>query len=376
MAEVAFNNFLRGLGAGRQIRRENRLEQLGQSLQSQTNAPGANALLALGRIGQGLQFQGQQADRTARAEKDKQARMRDFGIRAAKFAQGIESLPEDQREGAHLAGIGPFVQEGRDLGLDVDETFDADSNRALAAQLGPVPGAGQGERLVQTIGPDGKPVFTPQSQAAGKQAFSAPLVTINQAKAPSGFTFKDPSDPSKGVDPLKGGPADPKRPELRSKASSALLAFEQQASVVDQNIDLAIKQIDEAVIPVTGIFSLAEAVPGTPQFDLATKLETIRSNIGFDKLQDMRANSPTGGALGQVSNLENQLLQAVQGSLKQGQTAKQLKRNLLRIKKLRAELMKERKKAFEKDFGGGQTAQPAPATKRFIENDDGTFTEQ
>jgi hypothetical protein len=33
----------------------------------------------------------------------------------------------------------------------------------------------------------------------------------------------------------------------------------------------------------------------------------------------MRANSPTGGALGQVSNIEINLLQAVQGTLDQGQ---------------------------------------------------------
>ena len=72
----------------------------------------------------------------------------------------------------------------------------------------------------------------------------------------------------------------------------------------------------------------------TQQKDLRETLDTIKANIGFDKLQDMRANSPTGGALGQVSEFENRLLQAVQGSLDQSQSAAQLKQNLEQVKQM------------------------------------------
>jgi hypothetical protein len=47
---------------------------------------------------------------------------------------------------------------------------------------------------------------------------------------------------------------------------------------------------------------------GTDYKKLYDRINTIRTNIGFDKLQQMRADSPTGGALGQVSDMENQML--------------------------------------------------------------------
>ena len=44
-------------------------------------------------------------------------------------------------------------------------------------------------------------------------------------------------------------------------------------------------------------------------------LEAIRANIGFDRLSSMRRESAHGGAVGQVSNFEQRLLQAAMGSL-------------------------------------------------------------
>jgi len=61
--------------------------------------------------------------------------------------------------------------------------------------------------------------------------------------------------------------------------------------------------------------------------------ETIRSNIGFDRLQRMREESPTGGALGQVAVQELNALQASLGSLKTSQSDDQLIRNLERLEK-------------------------------------------
>ncbi len=51
-------------------------------------------------------------------------------------------------------------------------------------------------------------------------------------------------------------------------------------------------------------YDLFKSVPLTSERELAAKISTIQSNLAFDKLQDIRDNSPTGGALGQVSNIE------------------------------------------------------------------------
>ena len=45
-------------------------------------------------------------------------------------------------------------------------------------------------------------------------------------------------------------------------------------------------------------------IPGTPAYDTNAQIETVISSIGFDRLQKMRDESPTGGALGQVSERE------------------------------------------------------------------------
>ena len=49
---------------------------------------------------------------------------------------------------------------------------------------------------------------------------------------------------------------------------------------------------------------------GTDSRELAKIITSLQANLGFDKLQEMRKNSPTGGALGSVSNLEIKLLVA------------------------------------------------------------------
>jgi hypothetical protein len=69
----------------------------------------------------------------------------------------------------------------------------------------------------------------------------------------------------------------------------------------------------------------------TPAYRLRTILESVRANIGFGELQAMRDAAKTGGALGQISDFENRLMQAVKGSLDQGLEPDDLVRNLHRI---------------------------------------------
>jgi hypothetical protein len=47
-------------------------------------------------------------------------------------------------------------------------------------------------------------------------------------------------------------------------------------------------------------------------------LNLIKANLAFDRLQQMRDSSPTGGALGQVSELELKLLESAMATIDQG----------------------------------------------------------
>jgi hypothetical protein len=82
----------------------------------------------------------------------------------------------------------------------------------------------------------------------------------------------------------------------------------------------------------TGLVGKAQSlVPGTDAFNLNQRLLTIKANLGFDRLQQMRDASPTGGALGQVAVQELNALQSTVGSLEIGQDRKELSKNLEKI---------------------------------------------
>lgn len=130
--------------------------------------------------------------------------------------------------------------------------------------------------------------------------------------------------------PYQGGPEWSRLERVASGTESRA----DQAGLVVQDINRALNLIDNSDFPTTGFGSLASAVPGTPAHDLGQLLNTISANISFDTLQEMRNNSPTGGALGPVSDREGQLLAAAKGAVSQSQSAQQLKDNLARLNNL------------------------------------------
>ncbi len=69
----------------------------------------------------------------------------------------------------------------------------------------------------------------------------------------------------------------------------------------------------------------------TSSNDMQGLLDTIGSNTAFDRLQKMRNESPTGGALGAVSEVELRLLKSSIASLSQTQSEKQFTANMDKI---------------------------------------------
>ena len=104
------------------------------------------------------------------------------------------------------------------------------------------------------------------------------------------------------------------------------------SDLVTQDIRRALQLVENATLPTTGaVGSLLSKLPGTASANLNALLTTVKANIGFDRLQRMRESSPTGGALGQVSDRERVALEATLGNLEQSQTKEQVLFNLVRI---------------------------------------------
>jgi hypothetical protein len=218
----------------------------------------------------------------------------------------------------------------------------ADREYALQQQKLAQGGDGSGQFFGTPLpyqGPDGTVGYALPSKAGGVKAL----------ELPDGSKFLGPYDKSLAT---SQGKIDAQKPEKAAKAYNLLQSADQQWTAVQDQIETAKKQIDKGILPNTGFFgTLFSGVGGTTQYDLNQTLDMIKANIGFDKLQEMRANSPTGGALGNVSDFEDKLLQAVRGSLQQGQTGAQLKEHLDTISTLIDGLRKDRQAAYQRDFG-------------------------
>jgi len=162
------------------------------------------------------------------------------------------------------------------------------------------------------------------------------------------------------------------------KAQAQFNMAEQKWARVQPSIERA-RQLIRSNPTVVGLLGSAAArVPGTAAYRLGQYLETIKSNIGFSELQAMREASPTGGALGQVSEFENRLLQAVQGSLQQGLDGPTLLQNLNEIDANLREVRKITGDAFRQTYGNRgqqrqspQVQQPAPLAGTYNWTPDG-----
>ena len=111
-----------------------------------------------------------------------------------------------------------------------------------------------------------------------------------------------------------------------------------------------------------GIYGLRGVLPNTPggeAADAAALLNTLKSQVGFGVLQDMRNNSKTGGALGAVSDRENAMLQTNLAALEKAQSVEQARKSLAKI----IEYTYQAKGRMRDAYGmkHGDRASPAPA---------------
>jgi hypothetical protein len=173
----------------------------------------------------------------------------------------------------------------------------------------------------------------------GKASAGATNVNIGQSEfgtIPPGFEmFTDPETGARSMQPIPGGPAAIKADDLAAAAVGKQVTIERYGDVVMNDIDRAIERISKNPALTTGLGAQATGgIGGLPANDVSALLDSVKSNVGFDRLQQMRDNSPTGGALGQVSNIELKLLQSAIGSLEQSQSSGQLVQNLKRVREI------------------------------------------
>lgn len=152
----------------------------------------------------------------------------------------------------------------------------------------------------------------------------------SNGKAPSGYVWGPAG--ADGVPTLiaaKGGPADLKMAGALNQDTQALngstSSFDRLATAANEVLNHP---------GLKGITGLRGAVPNAWGSDAANAealLGTLKSQVGFGVLQDMRNNSKTGGALGSVSDAEGKRLEANLAALDKSQSLEQFQANLKKI---------------------------------------------
>lgn len=167
-----------------------------------------------------------------------------------------------------------------------------------------------------------------QISAAQRAQMGVTMRGQDMGRIPVGYRMT----PEGALEPIPGGPTttnlSPKEIQAREskfpQATQAVKTFEAKTSELEKDL-LALKD-HPGLSSITGI--AAGRVPGvTSQGRAAEALfNKITARGGFKELQDMRAASPTGGALGNVSNQEGQQLRSAFAAIDRTQDAADVKK--------------------------------------------------
>jgi hypothetical protein len=170
-----------------------------------------------------------------------------------------------------------------------------------------------------------------------------------QTKPPAGYRFTESGD----QEIIPGGPADVKE---QIRISTDVAARDSMQAELDRLGKAANEVLKHPGLGgITGLRGAIPNIPGTDAADAEALLGTLKSQVAFSVLQAMRNNSKSGGALGQVSDKEGQLLQDNLSALAKSQSLKAYKQNLQKIVDF-TEGSKERiRTAFEIKYGRGGT---------------------
>lgn len=264
--------------------------------------------------------------------------------------------------------------QGRMIDPNVDRSEYEELSAARSAASGPnltsiagqprpgvdVPSlAMQRERMAAGLDPvAGAPMGTDMSQQQQRDMLDRGFDPATGKKIDRELTFEQKLDQDKfdfDVAKFKFDEAskaeDAATAERKSQDSAKFAARDmlRQNQNVMRKAQRAGKNIGFSTTGATG--ALFGLIPGTGAFDQKSTVETLQADAAFSTLQQMRNASKTGGALGQVSERELDLLMGAVGNLKIGQSEEQFRNNLVEYINLRNDAMGNIYDAFEADYG-------------------------
>lgn len=249
----------------------------------------------------------------------------------------IRELQQERRKGQNIQTI------KNERGEDISVVYDADSGKFV-----PV-GASTAGSAVAAPGnipqPAGPQAVAPQSSSTipvePPPGVNRQVWAKKRAEVLGEDLIKGPERERKRVDSMKS---------QYQKTNNMLGALDRATKLLNPQSGILGTSIG-AFLPEgsTGFGgSIMKQIGGTEYYDMESALNVLKSNLAFKELQEMRANSPTGGALGNVTERELELLSSTMASFNQNQSASSMRENLGIIRPILEKL----KGALRNDLGG------------------------
>jgi hypothetical protein len=181
--------------------------------------------------------------------------------------------------------------------------------------------------------------------------------SIPPVRVPTGYRTTEDG----GMEPVPGGPADIKRQTDFTKDTAALEGITSDVS----RLGRVAKELKDhpGLSRITGIIGKIPNIPGSDAANAEGLLGTLKSQVAFSVLQTMRNNSKTGGALGQVSDKEGQLLQDNLAALDKAQSYKAYQDALQKIIDYTDGSISRTQKAYDLKWGDKKEKSGTGSTK-------------
>lgn len=141
-------------------------------------------------------------------------------------------------------------------------------------------------------------------------------------------------------------------PKVTDSAQSALFSLEDTAAIARKLLadEEALNAISASGM-ISGLATqFATTRPGTKAFEANALLENLQARNFVSEIQQMRQDSPTGGAVGSVAVQEMQSLSSIPAVLKAGASKEFLKDQLNQLVRRSEEAQKKILNAYERDY--------------------------
>lgn len=180
----------------------------------------------------------------------------------------------------------------------------------------------------------------------------------DQGRVPAGYRYNAEGN----LEAIPGGPADLK---VQGQFNQDTATLQSTTSSMDRLAGAANEALKHPGLRgITGVRGTLPNMPGSEAADAQAKLNTLKSQVAFGVLQEMRNNSKTGGALGNVSDAEGKRLEANLAALENAQSYSQMQESLRKIVEY-ADNAKDRiRTAYNLKHGERGTTKAPPAAPR------------